>query len=601
LKKSRLIIKLIYIEFNLLNIFHFISKLSIKEDQICMRIRAIPLIIPVLLLFCAKSPTGPEEEKPVDNKITLSTTPSSDIATIVRTPDKKEYEKGESVVITVTPKSGYTFTGWSGDISLEDDSVSIVMNSSKTVYANFKNSSGKTVFSVITSSANGSVTLSPSGGVYDSGTTVFLYARPDYGFLFSNWDGAVNGESELDSITITKSIIINANFTADPKASFVTLNINPVPSNGKIILDPQGIVSGDTHKYKPGTAVSITVEPDSGFEFYSWGADYSTTSSILESITDTLTADRTVSAKFIKAPDGINWTKQTSGVQNGLISVIQAKNQIVIAGNVGTVLTSPDGVSYTLRTTGVTSCLNCVIWTGNMYMCVGDMGTILTSTDAITWNKENSTTTYHLQSVVWTGKMFIAVGGKMVNSALNYNCILTSTDGKTWKDISEGSGIWYSVAWNGKRFVSAGYDYDFSTVADYSRSFIKYSDNGTTWEYCSSDIPIEASFTSIIWTGSDWVAVGGSRSSNDLSSAYVSKDGDVWEENRFPTSDFMNSVTWTGNNLVAAGEGGSIYYSIDGTIWEKCTSGTTDDLFGVTWTGTQLIAVGYGGLIMTSP
>ncbi|SKC83823.1 Listeria/Bacterioides repeat-containing protein/gliding motility-associated C-terminal domain-containing protein [Ohtaekwangia koreensis] len=47
------------------------------------------------------------------------------------------YDEGTVVTVTVTPSIGYTFTGWSGDISDTSPSVTITMNSNKSIIANF--------------------------------------------------------------------------------------------------------------------------------------------------------------------------------------------------------------------------------------------------------------------------------------------------------------------------------------------------------------------------------------------------------------------------------------------------------------------------------
>lgn len=536
-----------------------------------------------------------------DGSLVLNVTSSSPAASITRIPDLPFYNQDDIVNVTAAVNPGYTFTGWSGDITSSNPSVSIAMNSSKTIYANFKNSSGKELFSLVESSADGDVTLSPEGGVYESGTIVYAYPRPAYGFTFKNWSGAVNSSEELVSVAINGNVNLKANFAIDPNVSFATLTIDPPPVGGKLVLDPPASASGNIYRYKPGTQVTVTAVCDSGYQLYSWNKDLSTNPVTNNSLTVTMNVNCTVSATFKKAPDGVNWRVLNCGNQNGLTSVVKGGNTLVIAGNSGTILTSADGVQWTLRPTGVKNCLNCVIWTGSLFVCVGDSSTILTSTDAVNWVKQYTSTGDHLQSVIWTGQKFVAVGGYMKNSAETYSCILTSSDGVTWTKHSSSYGIWYCIAWNGKIMTGGSYNYNFSTVSDYSQSYLMQSINGIDWNMAGTSIPLEASFTSIVWTGDKFAAVGGSRSSDYFSSAYISADGNLWVPNRIPTRNFINDVAWTGNNLVAVGKQGDIYYSIDGSIWTKSTSGTTSDIYGVTWTGERLYAVGYGGLLLTSP
>jgi uncharacterized repeat protein (TIGR02543 family) len=52
------------------------------------------------------------------------------------------YNSGAVATLTATPASGYTFTGWSGDASGTNAMVSVTMNSSKSVSANFQLQNG---------------------------------------------------------------------------------------------------------------------------------------------------------------------------------------------------------------------------------------------------------------------------------------------------------------------------------------------------------------------------------------------------------------------------------------------------------------------------
>ncbi len=57
--------------------------------------------------------------------------------TVSKNPDQTAYADGSNVTLTATPASGYTFSGWSGDITGTSNPVTIIMNSDKTVTATF--------------------------------------------------------------------------------------------------------------------------------------------------------------------------------------------------------------------------------------------------------------------------------------------------------------------------------------------------------------------------------------------------------------------------------------------------------------------------------
>jgi len=57
--------------------------------------------------------------------------------TVTKSPNKTKYTYGESVTLTASPSSGYKFDHWSGNASGSSTTVSLYMNSNKTVTAHF--------------------------------------------------------------------------------------------------------------------------------------------------------------------------------------------------------------------------------------------------------------------------------------------------------------------------------------------------------------------------------------------------------------------------------------------------------------------------------
>ena len=56
---------------------------------------------------------------------------------VVKNPDQLNYTNGASVILTATPNSGFIFSSWSGDANGSVSPVTIIMNSNKSVTANF--------------------------------------------------------------------------------------------------------------------------------------------------------------------------------------------------------------------------------------------------------------------------------------------------------------------------------------------------------------------------------------------------------------------------------------------------------------------------------
>lgn len=305
------------------------------------------------------------------------------------------------------------------------------------------------------------------------------------------------------------------------------------------------------------------------------------------------------------APGGLEWTKRQSGTLSGLISVASGNGKIVIAGNNGVILTSSDGMAWTLLNVGRNVALNHVIWTGKQFITVGDSGTIATSADGEHWTLRHKSPDYHLESVAWNGSTFIAAGGLFIHSGLSQPAMLTSLDGEQWTAGSPGHGIFFGAAWGDVAFLAVGYNYDFTTVADYSSAVMYLSRDGHNWSVINANITDHNAFTHVIFDNRRFVAVGGSRNVNDaFASVYTTSDFENWNRVSVPTRNTLEGVAFTGSEYVAVGQRGTIIMSdTSGWNWKTRTSGVLADLNAVAATsvGWQLVAVGDSGTILTSP
>jgi hypothetical protein len=322
------------------------------------------------------------------------------------------------------------------------------------------------------------------------------------------------------------------------------------------------------------------------------------------------------------------WTKCNSPTAGALRSVAWTGNQFVIGlavtvGNPDThkILTSPDGNVWTNR--NIDSSENTSIFSitsgGGVIVAVG--AGILTSLDGITWTKRfvDSTNTTGLHSVTWTGNQFVAVGtteGLRVDTVL----VVASNDGISWKrrPIEKLGGL-YTVTWTGSQLVAMGSTSPASRNGD--TNFAATSPDGQTWTYTVIPRPIfaigeqatQGGAEFIAYTGSQLVAVGWVTEPVGIqppfmfySSYYIltSPDGQVWSQNQSVWDTLynrLNSVIWTGSQLVAAGEYGTIITSPDYTNWTKAGSGTIKNLWSIAKSDNLLVAVGDSGTILTSP
>jgi formylglycine-generating enzyme len=68
---------------------------------------------------------------------TYTLTVSATNGTVVKNPDHANYVLGTQVTLTASPHTGFQFGHWDGDVTGEDNPLTVVMNGNKTIFANF--------------------------------------------------------------------------------------------------------------------------------------------------------------------------------------------------------------------------------------------------------------------------------------------------------------------------------------------------------------------------------------------------------------------------------------------------------------------------------
>jgi hypothetical protein len=163
------------------------------------------------------------------------------------------------VAVTAVPDAGFSFTGWSGDLSGATNPETLLVDGNKTVSASFAQS-----FTVsVTPTSGGSVTLNPPGGTYAAGTSVTLTAVPDAGFSFTGWSGDLSGATNPETLLVDGDKTVGASF--DPLYDLTVRT----SGNGTVSLNPPG------GTYPAGTLVTVTAVPGGNFVFDRWSDDLS--------------------------------------------------------------------------------------------------------------------------------------------------------------------------------------------------------------------------------------------------------------------------------------------------------------------------------------
>jgi membrane carboxypeptidase/penicillin-binding protein PbpC len=269
-------------------------------------------------------------------------------------PNKTIFECNKEVILTAKPERCYTFTDWNGACSGNDPSCTLMMDTDKTISANFV----KSDLSLKLIAENGQITSAPAKSSYACDQKVTLTAKPDTGYIFVRWEGDITGSTNtvrvkmdsnkevkaiFEAIPVKLSVSSSGNGTVSGKPTttlynqevtltaeaqscnkfkqwngacsgkmptcIITLNGNTnviaefEPEtfslttnaiNGKVIRNP------DNEIYNCGSTVRLTAVANEGFKFFEWKGDASGSGA---NINIEMTKDKNVTAEF--AIDGI--------------------------------------------------------------------------------------------------------------------------------------------------------------------------------------------------------------------------------------------------------------------------------------------------------
>jgi uncharacterized repeat protein (TIGR02543 family) len=192
---------------------------------------------------------------------------------------------GETVTVTASANTGYTFANWTEDDTVisSETSFSFVATESRTLAANFT-PNPYTIDISANPTAGGNVI---GGGVINYSDVVTVTAIASQGYSFVNWtaNGTVVSKNADYSFTVEGDRTLVANF----RLNQYTIAVSANPAAG-------GVVSGDG-MVSHGDSVTVTALSSAGYSFVNWiedGAEASTSASY----TFSAERDRTLIAIF---------------------------------------------------------------------------------------------------------------------------------------------------------------------------------------------------------------------------------------------------------------------------------------------------------------
>jgi len=214
------------------------------------------------------------------------------------------------------------------------------------------------------------------------------------------------------------------------------------------------------------------------------------------------------------------------------------------------------------------------------WVAVGYGGRRLVSTDGKTWEQtaqwvENGGDDDNLlRGLTYGNGKFVAVGGSKTAP------IVSSEDGRTWKeqrltggwlgDVAYGNGTFVTVGGGGRRLRS--------------QDGMTWIDEGRTKELQPG---FPRHYRQIVFGNGTFVAVG------DKGRRTLTKDGITWTHDAPPNDQLdRQHIAFGGGRFVIVGPNGYRTSSVDGQTWEAEQSAGEEPLQSVLWTGDRFWALG---------
>jgi len=204
---------------------------------------------------------------------------------VTKNPDQSSYFFGTKVKLTAVADLGWSFSGWSEDLTGSRNPDTIRMSSNKTVNATFTQNEYTLTVSTV---GSGSVDKSPDKATYYHGESVTLNAIPSFGWMFSGWSGDLSGSDMSESITMDANKAVTATFVEIP-----THNLTIDVSGSGSTVPSEGV-----HSHIEGTEVEVNSIPDSGWILDHWILDTVDVGSA-SSYNVTMDADHNLTAVFL--------------------------------------------------------------------------------------------------------------------------------------------------------------------------------------------------------------------------------------------------------------------------------------------------------------
>jgi len=183
------------------------------------------------------------------------------------TPASDEYDEGDSVEITASANDDWVFVEWEGDQAGTTNPVSVTMDSDKEISALFIKREYPLTVNIEGEGAVGERVVQDKTTDYEVGTTVELTANPAEGWAFVEWQGAIEGDINPETITIEQAMEVTAVFEQQDYPLSITIegegSVNESLNSGTRTEDG----------YLSGSELELTATGEEGWAFVEWQGD----------------------------------------------------------------------------------------------------------------------------------------------------------------------------------------------------------------------------------------------------------------------------------------------------------------------------------------
>ena len=231
------------------------------------------LLLGLLFLLNSCNGGGGGSKPPAEVLLTTRVSPSG-AGTVTVDPSGPLYDLNSEVTLTATANNDdYLFSQWSGDLTGSENPVTIVMDKTRTITANFVR-----VFEVTVNSPRGAPDPPVGTTTYPNGSSVTVscgqtpYAGPagtryvNTGWIGGTGDIPASGTATSVTFTITQDCEITWTWPTT-QYSLRTAVLPTYPVDGGTVVAPSG------PWYDENTSVELTAVAADGFEFDSWSGD----------------------------------------------------------------------------------------------------------------------------------------------------------------------------------------------------------------------------------------------------------------------------------------------------------------------------------------